>query len=44
MHIMLSDGHNLVFETLEPDKGDSVTPPLAVSEFVIAATQPLQSN
>ena len=33
----------LVFKTLEPDK-DSATPPLAISAFLIAATQPLQSN
>ena len=46
----ISNTHNLtwrsylVCETLEPDKKDSATPPLAISEFVIAATQPLQSN
>ena len=46
----ISNAHNLtwrtclVCETLEPDKKDSAKPPLAISEFVIAATQPLQSN
>ena len=46
----ISNTHNLtwrtclVCETLEPDNKDSEKPPLAVSEFKTAATQPLQSN
>ena len=34
----------LVFETLKPDKKDPATPPSAISDFVIVATQSLQSN
>ena len=41
---MLLDGHTPFFETLEPHKKDFAVPPWAISEFVIAATQPGQSN
>ena len=43
MHIILLDGHTC-FQNLEPDRRYSATTPLAISKFVIAATQPLQSN